>query len=225
MDYEIGARRCRKRSNARKRPRDRIVAVLERIARRQPASGVAEHQNALRIGTHQRQRLALEHAGHRARRHRDLAAANLELHRLDVVELLVRLRAYRHRRRRPVEQHRRTRLVGDRAHARRPVGSDLDPLRQHLGMCHHSPERCENNDGKGEPAAISEVHGRPFTEAGPLGGTNPIETVYYGRGGNSRRETGTTAKGGLAPLLLCGMRASRHRSSASTPLIKHFVWT
>ena len=71
MDHEIRTRGRRERGDAGKRPRDRIVAVLERIACREPASGIAEHQDALRIGTRQWKRLAVEHARYRLRRHRE----------------------------------------------------------------------------------------------------------------------------------------------------------
>ncbi len=165
MDHEIGARGRRHRGDFGKRPCHGIIAVLGRIARRQPAPGVAEYQDALRVRPRQRQRLAVHDRGDRPRRHRDLAAPHREDGGFDILERPVRLRTHRHGRRGAVEQHGRTGIVRDRPHARRAVRAEFDPLRQHPGL--RTPDRKQAQNGNGsrgvEPVAALDLHGRPFT--------------------------------------------------------------
>ena len=184
MDHEIGTRGRRHRGDFRKRPCHRIVAVLGRIARRQPAAGVAEYQDALRVRPRQRQRLAVHDRSYRTRRHRGLAAPHREDGGFDILELLVRRRAHRHGRR----LRRRTART-DRHRPRSPGRSTrrrgrVRPIATAPGLRTSDRKQAQNSNGdRGvSPVAALDLHGRPFTldfQAKRMSAPNDDGSIMY----------------------------------------------
>ena len=134
MDNQIGARGGGRDRDLWERPGIRVIARLSRVAGKQPATAVAEHHNAPRIGPSERQCISLQRGRDCTGWDRDFATAHRELRWLDVAEALRRLGADVHLEWRSIEHHRRARIVADDAHARAGIRFDLDPLRQNFAL-------------------------------------------------------------------------------------------